>query len=258
MSCHDLQPFIEGYLDGELDLVKSVEVETHLKDCPACSTEYKDHQELRSMIKSGSLYFSAPSALRQRIQSAASAESPSKPIFSWILNWPATLRWAGFAASLVLVALVTWNVAPHFSRRSADEVIVGEILDSHVRSLMVNHLTDVPSSDQHTVKPWFNGKLDFSPTVVNLTELGFPLVGGRLDYIGGKPAAALVYQRRQHLINLFIWPSPEDSSGSLKRLSRHGYNLIHWVQSGMSYWAVSDVNGEDLGRFVEASRKQSP
>jgi len=132
-----------------------------------------------------------------------------------------------------------------------------EILSAHVRSLMVDHLTDVASSDQHTVKPWFTGKLNFSPVVIDPTTEGFPLIGGRLDYVGDSPVAAVVYQRRKHYINLFIWPAKQTSTTKEEFLTRHGYSLFHWLQEGMEYWAVSDVNKGDLQQFVQLLRKEA-
>ncbi|MBZ5551908.1 MAG: anti-sigma factor [Acidobacteriia bacterium] len=257
MSCKEVQPLLEGYLDGELDLVRSVEVEAHLQECSACSTEYQKLQELRSVLGSNSLYFKAPGTLHHRVQDTIRGKSPSGRRV-WLSGGWSPLRWASVAASLVLVALITWNVAPHFSRQSADEILTQEIIDSHVRSLMLSHLTDVPSSDQHTVKPWFNGKVDFSPTVVDLADHGFRLIGGRIDYLGGKPVAALIYQRRQHFINLFIWPSPEDANATETALSQKGYHVVHWAKSKMTYWAVSDLNPKELGDFIAALKQQLP
>jgi anti-sigma factor RsiW len=257
LSCKETQPFLEGYFDGELDLVKSLEVETHVQDCPACAAAYRELRELRTAFTSSSLYFKAPGKLQHRVRSAIRDEAPSSR-GAWLSGWWLPLRWAGMAASLALVVLVTWNIAPRISSRSADETLVREIVDSHVRSMMLNHLTDVPSSDHHTVKPWFNGKVDFSPPVVDLTAQGFPLTGGRLDYLEGKSVAALVYQRRQHRINLFIWPSPETANANESKRSEKGYHLVHWAKSGMTYWAVSDLNPQDLGEFTATLRQQLP
>jgi anti-sigma factor RsiW len=156
------------------------------------------------------------------------------------------------AACLALVAAVVFRFAPGVSRTSHSDLVAQEVLASHVRSLMASHLTDVPSSDQHTVKPWFDGKLDFSPPVQDLSSKGFPLVGGRLDYLVGRPVAALVYQRQRHFINLFIWPSSNNSREEV--MMQQGYNIHHWAESNMTYWTVSDLNNSELEEFVALIR----
>lgn len=157
-----------------------------------------------------------------------------------------------------MAAIFIFAVA-HFGKGwfgpSHEEMITREIVAGHVRSLMANHLSDVTSTDQHTVKPWFDGKLDFAPPVVNLASAGFPLVGGRLDFVDGRPVAALVYQRRLHFINLFIWPSTERQESSVVLQSREGYNILHWTRGGMTFWAISDVSADDLRSFAELLKK---
>jgi mycothiol system anti-sigma-R factor len=250
MSCKDIQPLIHGYLDGELDLVRSLEVEQHMKDCPVCTRAYNNHQALRSAIANASLYSDAPANLRKRVRSAvrqASKQEARVPWFSW--------RWLAVGAPLVgAAAVLVISLVPVFTRPSAEPFLTQEVISGHVRSLMADHLTDVASSDQHTVKPWFNGKLDFSPQVKDLTNQGFPLVGGRLDYLGNRSVAALVYQRGKHAINLFIWPSTNAAATSNTAVTRNGYHVVHWVNSGMSFWAVSDLNEKELLELTEMLR----
>jgi anti-sigma factor RsiW len=146
--------------------------------------------------------------------------------------------------------MVVWSLGTTLWRLPVEKVLVGEVLSSHVRSLMANHLTDVVSTDLHTVKPWFNGRLDFSPTVKDFEEEGFPLIGGRLDYIDKRPVAALVFRHRQHLINLFTWPTDRGKEEKVQRLSQQGYSVFHWTKAGMEYWVVSDLNTEELQELV--------
>jgi anti-sigma factor RsiW len=155
----------------------------------------------------------------------------------------------GIAASMALLAVIIVRLGPWPFKHSQEDLLAQEVLSSHVRSLMASHLTDVPSTDQHTVKPWFDGKLDFAPPVQDLSGQGFPLVGGRLDYLEDRPVAALVYQRRKHFINLFIWPAAQDSEQ--RTIVRQGYNILHWTRGGMTYWAVSDVNASELNEFAQ-------
>jgi anti-sigma factor RsiW len=249
VSCENTQKLIDGYLDGELDLVRNLEIDGHLKECPSCSQVYESQQALRAAIRTGAPYFKAPAELEKRIRSAvrkASKVAPVRRTQPWLSTW----SWAGAAAALAILVLLIWRMAPIVSGPSGDNRVAQEVLSSHIRSLMASHLTDVPSSDHHTVKPWFNGKLDFSPPVPDLAGEGFDLVGGRLDYLEGRPVAALVYQRRKHFINLFVWPEADRSNVAQKAVTHQGYNLLHWTQSGMNYWAVSDLNRSELEEFA--------
>lgn len=247
MSCQETQSVMHGYIDGELELTGSLEIERHLQDCQVCTQAYQRQRTLRSAIANGSLYFNAPANLQKRVKAAVRKADKDRPRHK-VLSW----RWAVAAAAVAMIAIVTFGVFSILQRSSTDDLLAQEVVSGHVRSLMANHLTDVQSSDQHTVKPWFGGKLDFSPPVVDLPESGSSLIGGRLDYIGNRPAAALVYRHRQHLINLFVWQSTDTSDGGNKTLIRQGYNLIHWKKSGLVYWAVSDLNSGELQEFARA------
>ena len=265
MSCPENVTLIHGYLDGELDLLNTLQLEAHLRECATCAQACKNHQMLRSAMRGGDFYFKAPKDLANRIRlslhEADEANNLARQVPPPVRELPRRMPWriswtfASMAASLAVFAVIAWRLGPVASRHSQDDLMTQEVLASHVRSLMADHLTDVPSSDQHTVKPWFNGKLDFSPPVQDLSKEGFPLVGGRLDYLGDRPVAALVYQRRKHFINLFIWPASKDSGEQM--VMRQGYNLLHWTQSGMTYWAVSDLNWTELQELVRLVQGQS-
>ena len=236
---------MHGYLDSELDLVNNIEIEKHLTGCDACTRRNQAMRSLQSTLNESALRFEPPAKLERSLRTRLRKENgPRRSLLS--LRW----GWLVFAGSLIAATIVIAVGVAIFSRPSPDEVLAKEIVSSHVRSLMADHLTDVPSSDQHTVKPWFDGKLDFSPPVKDLSQQGFSLNGGRLDYIGNRPVAALVYQRRQHQINLFVWPSTDAPARSERASVTHGYNLIGWTNGGMSFWVVSDLNLAELQQFV--------
>jgi anti-sigma factor RsiW len=247
LGCEEIRELIDAYADSELDLVSSLSVERHIQVCEDCLRAHQNLQALRSLMHDEALYFRPSAGLRKQITSALHAEVKIErhlPLASW--------RWLAAAASVALVAIATLTFVQRPKGPSAEDLVAQEVISNHVRSLMEpHHQVDVPSSDQHTVKPWFNGKLGFSPPVENPADQGFPLVGGRLDYLGGRSVAALVYQRHQHYINLFIWPSNDAREVAEKSMRRQGYSLIHWDKSGMQHWAISDLNEAELRQFAE-------
>jgi anti-sigma factor RsiW len=235
MTCEAARELIET------DSAATPELAEHWESCPDCRKIQEDLLLMRNMVREQAPYYRAPASLRKRI--LAQTRNP-KPI-----PW----NWVAIAASVLLVASITGNLALLRFRVSPNQMLASNLISSHIRSLAGTHLIDVPSSDRHTVKPWFNGKLDFSPEVKDLTAEGFPLAGGRLEYFEGHPAAALVFERRKHIINLFTWPSPSPEQQADS--ASNGYHLICWSQTGMKYCAVSDVNDAELRQFVELYRK---
>jgi anti-sigma factor RsiW len=245
LTCQETGLLIHALADGELDLVKSIEVETHLQQCPSCTQAQQEILQLRSLMKDSALQFKPARGFEKRVRSAVRREAKEQTSVR-ATGW----RWAIAAASLVGLVLVASTMIVLLNRSSSDTILAQEVVSSHVRSLMAQHLTDVPSSDQHTVKPWFDGKLDFSPPVKDLGQQGFELKGGRLDYINNRPVAAIVYQRRQHLINVFVWPAHNSTTGAQASV-RQGYNLIRWTNAGMEWWAISDLNLAELQQLVQ-------
>ena len=238
---------VDVYLDGELATVDARALEAHLAQCPDC-TRFRDGRlVLRAGIVAGAPKFQAPAALRERIRAAARARSGAPRRFTVQHLW----RPLALAASLAAVALGSWTLA---LQRGAGAALADDVLTSHVRSLMPGHLTDVLSSDQHTVKPWFNGRLDFSPPVYDFAGRGYPLLGGRLDYVDGRAVAVLVYGRRQHVINVFQWPARGSVGGPSMR-TRQGYHELHWTTPDYTYWVVSDLGLAELQEFAQLLRQ---
>ena len=242
---------LPAYLDQELGISDAIAVERHLSSCSECQHEYAEQSGVSTQLKKDAAYLKAPPHLAQRIKMALPPDrSYSTPFKSWNFNW--------LNAGAVMVALlaVVWSGGLYLTLPSAQDRLMEELISSHVRSLQVDHLSDVVSSDQHTVKPWFNGKLNFSPPVIDLASQGFPLVGGRLDYLDGRTVAVLIYRHNQHPINLYIWPSTEmDAAPQVQ--GHQGYHLIRWALGGMDYWVVSDLATNELEFFVGALRSQS-
>jgi len=267
MNCEQAIKLMDGYLDGELDPITSQTIEQHLRDCGHCDQAYKTHGSLIRTIGNATPYFKASAELRERIQSSLRKETSEQPVRNGArgaqvlshkrqpeprsILWEPPWNWLGLAAAIVFAAIIALNVVPRLQRPGADQFLATQLIASHVRSLMANHLTDVASSDQHTVKPWLDAKLDFAPPVVDLSSEGFPLVGGRLDYLDNRPVAALIYQRRKHFINLFVWPAGSDAAASTKAITRQGYQLLHWKDSDLNYWTVSDINEKELQEFKQ-------
>jgi len=274
MNCEEATKLMDGYLDGELDPITSQTIEQHLRDCPNCDQAYKTHGSLIRVIGNAAPYYKAPAELRERIQSSLREEMVARPmrnvgrdvqpLFPRRQPGPRTVllgtswNWLALAAAILLAAIIGWNLLPRLQRPGPDQLLATQLIGSHVRSLMANHLTDVASSDQHTVKPWLDAKLDFAPPVVDLASEGFPLIGGRLDYLDNRPVAALVYQRRKHFINLFVWPGEAAAARPVMAMSHQGYQLLHWADPDFNYWAVSDVSANDLQTFKQQFAAQTP
>jgi anti-sigma factor RsiW len=240
MNCS--RDWIEAYLDDELDAAQHAAIEQHLATCPNCSETCARVREQKARIKAAAPYYAPPLDVQQSVRDALQRAGTEKAKPTWEAPW----KWLTVAASLLLMVSVFWNLAL-LRTRSSEADVAENVLNDHIRSLIGAHLVDVPSSDQHTVKPWFAGKLDFSPAVKDLEAQGFPLVGGRVEYLAGRRVAALVYHRRQHVVTLFIWPDASSSGDA--RISRNGYDLLHWTTGPMTYWAVSDVSNPDLEKF---------
>jgi anti-sigma factor RsiW len=249
MECEKLAPLVAPFLDGELGAAERGAVEMHLAGCAACAAAVAREKNLIAALRQGLTRHVAPPALRGRISAAVAAESLGRGG-----RTVAPREWMRLAAATLVGAVIasatTWQITAQAQR----DLVAEEVVDSHLRSLMASHLTDVASSDQHTVKPWFNGRLDLSPPVNDFTEQGFPLVGGRLDYVDRRPVAALVYRHRQHIINLFVMPVAVEMPATPSAASRQGYNVLRWQDGGMGFWAVSDLNPAELHQFEELVR----
>jgi len=260
MNCERTRALLGAHLDGELDAVSDRDLQEHLRECALCLKAAGQQENLRSMVRQAAPYHPAPEGLETRVRAALRGQpsfQPERalrpaPSFGRRTWWQ---QWAVAMATVVAVVIAVWIGSEVAARRAAAEFLAEELISAHVRSLQGTHLTDIPSSDQHTVKPWFAGKTDFAPPVRDLAADGFPLIGGRLDYLAGHSAAALVYQRNRHFINVFVWPETAGPAPPGATLSRRGYNIVSWEQGQLRFCAVSDLNAAELQRFAARFRE---
>ena len=239
MTCDEAEILLHALIDGELDAGHAREVEAHVAECPRCAEALAAYRQMSQAIAAADLRYTAPPALRRRIEaSLPQARAPSRR---------AVLR--GFAMGSAVSALAATGLVAIVLRNDDEQRIMSEVVSAHLRSLQAGHLTDVISTDQHTVKPWFNGKLDVSPPVIALTAQGFTLVGGRLDYVDARAIGAVVYRRRQHVINLFVSQTSSTERRPAKIDMIQGFNIRHWSDRGLNYWAVSDLAKDELADF---------
>jgi anti-sigma factor RsiW len=243
MNCEEEIVLLHALIDGELDAGHARDVETHIASCPRCAARLREFLEFRKAMNSANLRHAAPVSLRSSIEGKLPAFRAAGASRRSVIK--------GFAVGATASALAASGVLVMVMRTDDAGRVLGEVVSAHLRSLQAQHLTDVQSSDQHTVKPWFNGQLDVAPPVIDLTALGFTLLGGRLDYVDAKPVAAIVYRRRVHIINLFCASSPGSTRRGARMESLHGFNVRSWSEIGLNLWAVSDIGADELLEFGE-------
>jgi anti-sigma factor RsiW len=264
MNCAECQVLIHALIDGELDAGHTSDVEAHVATCPACASELQAFRAMRDAMAEARLKESAPAHLRARIEAALPSQpvrETGRPVSALpfrLGSWRTFL--GGLTVGTALSAAVAATLVVAVIHNDQGQLVADEVVSAHVRSLQAGHLTDVLTSDQHTVKPWFNGKLAVAPPVVDLTAQGFTLIGGRLDYIDGEAAASIVYRRRNHVINLFVARHTGAEHGGTKVETVHGFNVRRWTAEGLDFWAVSDINAEELDEFGQKfiAAMQSP
>src|SRR5215468_1947295 len=253
MTPENARRLLNAYVDGELDAASTMELETQMRESPALQQEFERLSALQSLVRNRASRFDAPSHLARRIFAALPEAKPAR-ILKTVPSWWRSLA---MGATMATVALLFWTIVPTFNRLDPDTGTREEVLAAHVRSLMADHLTDLTSDQRHTVKPWLSSRLDFAPQVEDLAGEGFSLVGGRIDYVGGRPVAALVYRYRQHINNVFVWPFSKNREIPVQNWTLRGYNVMRFDAREMSFWAVSDLNSKDLQKLAGLLQRNS-
>jgi len=254
-ACPDREMALHAMVDGELDSLASIALESHLRGCTGCREALARLESIRAGFAENEVHYRAPQSLHDAVTAMLPAERPAAALSRIGHGGPrSAFAWLGGGAVGALAASIALLLAiPQLTANGLPD----ELVAAHVRSLQAAHLVDVQTSDRHVVKPWFNGRIDFSPPVVELAPVGFPLVGGRLDYIGGRDVAAIVYRRRLHHINLFVRPAPAHPSPLSATISYQSYSMVRWEAGGLEYWAVSDIDKAELDQFRDEFRKAS-
>src|SRR5579864_2629172 len=251
MNCAEADVMLHALLDGELDAGHARDVEAHLAGCANCTEKLAAFRALRDAMAGTQLKQQAPAALRARIEAALPVPAPTRGGASVLPLRPSRRSFfGGFAAGAVVSGALAASVVLTIFRSDQEQTIANEVVSAHIRSLQAGHLMDVETSDRHTVKPWFEGKVDVAPPVIDLTADGFTLLGGRLDYIGGEPVASVVYRRRKHIINLFVAQRLGVGQPAAMTAPVQGYNLRHWTAEGLDFWTVGDIDASELDEFV--------
>ena len=249
MSCERARALLHRRLDGETTPEEDAAFDGHLAACPSCRRTWDEQRAIRDAVRVQADRFAAPTLVRARILADLAAATAPAAVRPRAPGW----AWFGGGAALAASLMLALNLTV-MSGAEEGGGVVDQVISAHVRSLQADHLTDVASSDRHTVKPWFNGRLDLAPPVRDFAEAGFPLVGGRLDALERRPVAALVYRRRQHVINLFIGPAAPGGDRPPATAALRGYTLIRWSSGGLGFWLISDVDGADLAVLARLLR----
>ena len=241
MECENLL-LVQAEFDGELDAADALRAAQHRQSCAECRDAYAQLSATHALLRESAPRYQAPESLVRAIRSglkvtSGAAIAPPRPTRRWWRDSASFGLGAALAASIALLAI-----------NPAQPGLLDQVVASHVRALQPGHLEDVISTDQHTVKPWFDGRIDFAPPVKDLAAKHFPLLGGRLDYLNDRPVAAMIYGSDKHLIDLYVWPG---TGGPIPQTAaRNGYNTVHWSENGMDFWAVSDLEAGKLNDFV--------
>jgi anti-sigma factor RsiW len=251
MNCAESEVLLHALIDGDLDAGHAREVEAHAAACASCAEKLKTLRAMREAMAGADLKFAAPATLRDRI--GAALPSPSAQIIAPRQFFQPSRRsfFGGLVMGSALSAAVAATLVVGVFRSDQNQQVADQVVSAHIRSLQAGHLMDVETSDQHTVKPWFDGRVDVAPPVIDLTAQGFTLLGGRLDYVAGEPVASVVYQRRKHVINLFVAQRLGAKHAGAINETIQGYNVRHWSKEGLDFWAVSDLAGDELDEFVQ-------
>ncbi|GHO85836.1 anti-sigma factor family protein [Dictyobacter formicarum] len=250
MNCTEAHRFLHAYIDNELDIAHTLDIERHLETCAACLENYNEYQALRDAMRSDSLYFTAPEKLQKSVSSAIRQRNRAT-----FIARAASWRGLGVAAAACLIVVALAVLMSGFLRTTPASppgpgtAIQQQVFDSHMRSLMADHLVDIRSSSPNSIKPWFKGKLDYTPYVYDLTSNGYSLVGGRLDYLDNRAVAAIVYQRQGHTINFYLWPTQQGTT-TIAMSTIRGYHLANWREENMNCWAISDLNQSEIQKFA--------
>jgi anti-sigma factor RsiW len=248
VNCEEVRQLLDGYVDGELDLTRQLAIETHLAECLSCKDATERIANCSSLIRMNMPVYKAPPELKSKVRTRLRKEDQQN--FQWFTEHRRPIAYAAALIALSFTLAWTWlSFSP-----SKDRDLIAEAISNHSRSLLLSHLVDCPSGDPHSVRLWFNGKLDYSPPVADLTQAGYTLGGGRVDILEQRSVAAIVYQHGKQIINLFVWPSA-DRKIDMEVQSQRGYHFCGWNKAGLNFFCISEISAADLETFEDEVRE---